>query len=63
MLEPQTLDESALVAKTEYSEQGKNDFPKKLRQRQSVEGEQGQSLVHLLQKTKAHKKEVLEAEW
>ena len=31
MLEPQTLDESALVAKTEYSEQGKNDLPKKLR--------------------------------
>ena len=31
MLEPQTLDESTLVAKTEYSEQGKNDLPKKLR--------------------------------
>ena len=30
MLEPQTLDESALVAKTEYSEQGKNDLPKHL---------------------------------
>ena len=31
MLEPQTLDGSTLVAKTEYSEQGKNDLPKKLR--------------------------------
>ena len=30
MLEPQTLDESALVAKTEYSEQRKNDLPKHL---------------------------------
>ena len=28
-----------------------------------MEGEQGQSLVHLLQETKAHKREVLEAEW
>ena len=28
-----------------------------------MEGEQGQSLMHLLQETKAHKKEVLEAEW
>ena len=30
MLEPQTLDESTLVAKTEYSKQGKNDLPKHL---------------------------------
>ncbi|KAL6331332.1 hypothetical protein AAG906_011269 [Vitis piasezkii] len=30
MLELQTLDGSALVAKTEYSEQGKNDLPKLL---------------------------------
>ncbi|RVX23273.1 hypothetical protein CK203_000307 [Vitis vinifera] len=30
MLEPQTLDGLALVAKTEYSEQGKNDLPKHL---------------------------------
>ncbi|KAL6348574.1 hypothetical protein AAG906_016088 [Vitis piasezkii] len=30
MLEPQTLDGSILVAKTEYSEQGKNDLPKHL---------------------------------
>ena len=30
MLEPQTLDGSALVAKTEYSEQEKNDLPKHL---------------------------------
>ncbi|RVW87877.1 hypothetical protein CK203_039715 [Vitis vinifera] len=30
MLEPQTLDGSALVAKTEYSEQRKNDLPKHL---------------------------------
>ncbi|RVX19840.1 hypothetical protein CK203_004967 [Vitis vinifera] len=30
MLEPQTLDGSTLVAKTEYSEQGKNDLPKHL---------------------------------
>ena len=57
MLELQTLDGSALVAKIEYSKQGKNDL------RQLVEGEQGQSLVHLLQETKTHKREVLEAEW
>ena len=30
MLELQTLDGSALVAKTEYSEQRKNDLPKHL---------------------------------
>ena len=30
MLEPQTLDESTLVAKTEYPEKGKNDLPKQL---------------------------------
>ena len=30
MLEPQTLDGSALVAKTEDSKQGKNDLPKHL---------------------------------
>ncbi|RVW30957.1 hypothetical protein CK203_098734 [Vitis vinifera] len=30
MLEPQTLDGLALVAKTEYSEQGNNDLPKHL---------------------------------
>ena len=30
MLEPQTLDGSALLAKTKYSEQGKNDLPKHL---------------------------------
>ena len=30
MLEPQTLDGSALVPKTEYPEKGKNDMPKHL---------------------------------
>ena len=30
MLEPQTLDGSALVTKTEYTEKGKNDLPKHL---------------------------------
>ncbi|RVX08108.1 hypothetical protein CK203_014665 [Vitis vinifera] len=30
MLEPQTLDGSTLIAKIEYSEQGKNDLPKHL---------------------------------
>ena len=30
MLEPQTLDGSTLVAKKEYSKQGKNDLPKHL---------------------------------
>ena len=62
MLEPQTLDGSALVAKTKYSEQGKNDLLKHLG-RDNQWKENKDNLWCLLQETKAHKREVLEVEW
>ena len=62
MLEPQTLDGSALVVKTEYPEKGKNDLPKHLG-RDNQWKENKDNLWCTLQETKEHKREVLEVEW